>query len=1375
MSHSAPSTSDRLSGVTLRTLGGAGLLIDGEPEPILGPGKPFALLTYLALTPGRRSSREFLLDLLWADAEPERARNALRQVLFHLRRLLGEDALPGTAEVSLAAHLTSDRDLFLAAVERGELETAMERYGGEFLPAFGVPGGARFEQWADTERERLRAAFLRCAELLVRRHLDASRFRDAQRLARRARDEAPDAESAWRLLLETTVASRDFVAAAVEADALEQWAANHEVVVEPATRTAIARARQVSPAPGEASTGTGLVAELTGREREFAAITSAWDVARAGHARHVHLTAPAGLGKTRLLRDATARLRAAGAPVVWVRGAPGDREVPFALASDLALALAALPGAAGIAPASAAALTALAPQLSSLLTAAPDPASGDEALRRRIHAVADLVHAVADEQPFVLAIDDLHWADPASSQVLDGILPRLQGARVLCLTAARPERVPSGEAMQTFTLEPLTVAQVGSLVSALGALPHDAAWARDVVPLLCDATHGSPLLVLETLRLAMDVGCLSLVDGAWQCADEARLRAQLRAGEALRERVRVLPATHAWVLALLATAGTPLSVAQLAGSVDAAADLPGILATLEREGFVTRAGSAWTAAHDEIAAAGRAALDPGKRATAERTVGELLVHDPDLDALHLLRGAHHLVAAGESARVRQLFRRYVRLSRARRDRPLLAQLAADVLGPASEPGPVRDLVRSLPLHWRVGLWTRGRQAAAAMALVAIALAAVVVRNGRADVTGRPRLVYLDSVGTTRAVAVRTEDFDGRTAPVTPARAAALAPVTRWIGARPPAVSPDGRSVAWNQDAGDSTTIDIWIRTPAGTRRLTSHARDDVVTGWMPDGSALVGLTNRWSPPDEGNYDVALFDTATGAAHQVTRGPAHDGEPRVSPDGTRLVFNREPTELPYRICLTRVDGAGEPECRSLDLQAPVVVGWISDVELLLVTDSLGVRRLVRYDWARDARVVVAGPSVAWAFLSPDRKWVLASLRVPGLRGWHDWLIPLDRPAQARQVDPVGGAPVARWWEGVADTSTVIARLAFTDSTRDILPGVGSRLEVQALIAAGRSVPLRVPVDWRSSDTTIATVDSSGIVRARAHGHVTITASLAGWRTASREVDVRATEAHVVLDERWDPSWTTRWIRFGEPAPEVVPGPGRVSAFWNHGDGTWASMALLRQGWSAREGLGLEVRVSTPITRHDWQRLRTTLVAGIDPAALERADQRGAAPLPSTDDARCAAEYPGSGGAYGLGILRAGAGYSPALQVDSLRALLSSGTWWTLRLQLFPDGRCGVAVNGQPIWLSPEPVSLDREFRVRLGDESFGSRLLHGPLQLWTGVRTDIDWARPAPLPAPAPRREDEAAPPPGAGPTVRGNPAPASRLAPAPRGASRGTP
>ena len=71
-------------------------------------------------------------------------------------------------------------------------------------------------------------------------------------------------------------------------------------------------------------------------------------------------------------------------------------------------------------------------------------------------------------------------------------------------------------------------------------------------------------------------------------------------------------------------------------------------------------------------------------------------------------------------------------------------------------------------------------------------------------------------------------------------------------------------------------------------------------------------------------------------------------------------------------------------------------------------------------------------------------------------------------------------------------------------------------------------------------------------------------------------------------------------------------------------------------------------------------------------------------------------------------------------------MQSGGWQRARLQLFPDGTCRVAVNGIPVAHPTRRVSLERPFRVLLSGHSYQTRMLHGPLEVWTGVKGDIDW-------------------------------------------------
>ena len=71
-------------------------------------------------------------------------------------------------------------------------------------------------------------------------------------------------------------------------------------------------------------------------------------------------------------------------------------------------------------------------------------------------------------------------------------------------------------------------------------------------------------------------------------------------------------------------------------------------------------------------------------------------------------------------------------------------------------------------------------------------------------------------------------------------------------------------------------------------------------------------------------------------------------------------------------------------------------------------------------------------------------------------------------------------------------------------------------------------------------------------------------------------------------------------------------------------------------------------------------------------------------------------------------------------------IHTGQWHRVRLQIFPDGTCGLAINGRAVGRSTTRVPLDRPYRVWTEGKSIGSTVLVGPLEVWTGVRTDVDW-------------------------------------------------
>ena len=94
--------------IRLQTLGTVDLRSDGrEMSTVIAQPTRLALLAYLAAArPRGFHSRDTLIALFWPESDGERARNSLRQALHHLRRSLGEAAIPGRGDREVAVDPT---------------------------------------------------------------------------------------------------------------------------------------------------------------------------------------------------------------------------------------------------------------------------------------------------------------------------------------------------------------------------------------------------------------------------------------------------------------------------------------------------------------------------------------------------------------------------------------------------------------------------------------------------------------------------------------------------------------------------------------------------------------------------------------------------------------------------------------------------------------------------------------------------------------------------------------------------------------------------------------------------------------------------------------------------------------------------------------------------------------------------------------------------------------------------------------------------------------------------------------------------------------------------------------------------------------------
>lgn len=1306
----------------LRTLGGLGLYRQGEDVPLIPSGKPIALVVYLSALPDHRTNREHLLNLLWTDREPAPARHALRQTVWYLRQRLGDDALEvGNEHITLTASVAWDRDSFLSAIEAGRIAEAIEVYRGEFLGGFAVPGGLAFEHWAEAECRRLELLFRHAAESLARERLTEGQFRAARELARRVRDGDPFDESGWRLLIEACLAHDDRISALAESQRLHQLLAAEERTPEPATQ-ALLRRVNAQPAEVERPDDGALVTEMVGREREFSALAAAFTGARHGPARVAVVTAPAGLGKTRLLLDLARRLAAAGTPAVYVRAQPGDRDIPGSYLAEVARQLAGRPGARGVSPASASSLVALDPSISGRFPALPDSATGDDARRHRVAALAELIEAVAAERPFALLLDDLHWGDAYSRDALEHAISRARAARVLFVCATRPGGALRGvELDEKRQLQPFTVAQVEALLSTVASLPAQS-WAADFPTQLHSAGEGSPLLVLETLQLALETGALSRTNGAWECADPAALEALLKAGSALGRRLDQLDRHEHWLLLLLAAAGTPLPTETLVrASGQAQERTQGTLHALERRGLVSRDGNQWSVAHDEIAERCAAGADPRQVTATHAALGRTLLA-ASRDASDLRSAARHLAAASLEEDLAAVAGRWVRQAQANGDRRPARALLADLLGAGRDDDLVRRLTGSLPWHQRAGRGMRMAVMVTAAALAVTGVAALASRSGSAGPGVLMAIWTHEASGhwRMRARAITQQDVAHGIIDIKSLKATDVLSPSQAEGVLRPG---DPSMLATTSAYPDSGGVEVAVTTAGqpGAARLTHSRGDDFARAWSPDGRWLVIATDRWTNRSRTDLLIVDPDHPDSAVRRLTfNARARDETPLWSPDGTRVAFLRSSIDSPpTSLCVVSVDAHGERCFNVPGHTASVPLGWINAVEVAgQFTDSAGDPQILAVNTLDGTyRLLLDGLELAQSHVPG---WIACYCRRSTAEPYQPMVLPAARPDHAIRILPAEPPPAVVLFPAATPRS-FLGRIAIAGAEHPIPRDGAYKLRLEGWNADGDPAePLAAR--WGTNDTAAATIDSAGVVHPRREGRVLVRVTAGGWRSDSAWVTIGPPEAQTVTVENWRRGIEAPWVPFGTPPPYTGRVRGEIALVPN-GDSTWSNGVYLDRRLPAIGGLGVELRLSTPLTSPEWQEFALLLVSAdsLNTGAWDL--RRGELPIPNEQWRECAARYPSSESEVGHGSLRFTWGIYREVPAPPS---MPTGRWTRLRLQLFPDGRCGLAVDGRALSILERLAPPGDSMMVLLESRSFHTRIAAGPIEVWLGVRRDVDW-------------------------------------------------
>jgi DNA-binding CsgD family transcriptional regulator len=253
---------------------------------------------------------------------------------------------------------------------------------------------------------------------------------------------------------------------------------------------------------------------LVGRDTYLALVEARLARAAAGAGQLLFVAGEAGIGKTRLLGSAARRAQASGFTVARGAAFPGDTQSLAGLLLDLAsdLTSAADP-----------VLSDIGQRLTSRVREIPTGA-GDAHHRRRllVQDLADMVVTAGPGTPVLLVLEDLHWADELSLDVLGHLAGRLGTRPMLVAGAYRSDelypqlpmrnlraRLLGQRLAEEVRLPRLGLAQTAAMASATLGRPVPA----QVVAAIHERSDGIPLHVEEFLA-AIDEGALTPQSGA---------------------------------------------------------------------------------------------------------------------------------------------------------------------------------------------------------------------------------------------------------------------------------------------------------------------------------------------------------------------------------------------------------------------------------------------------------------------------------------------------------------------------------------------------------------------------------------------------------------------------------------------------------------------------------------------------------------------------------------------------------------------------------------------------------------------------------------------------------------------------------------------
>ena len=464
--------------------------------------KAEALFYYMAVK--KLLTRDEILHILWADQDEKAARDRLRDVIYSIKKALGDDVMltVGNSVVKLnpALHIEID-------VEGITADNIVDRYRGDFLDCFFVKNCYEFEEWTEEQRSRYRELYISAFQKRISGRAKALRPGDLAKYADLVMKNDAYDERSLREIMELYAAAGQHneaiqlynrLAAALKKDLGEQPEAETQKLC-----ARILEMRQQQPR------GTG-ADYFYGRDKELLRMNFWMDDLFLGKGSSMLVLGEAGVGKTSLINEVRRHADSSRFIVLMCSCFKAEKDLHLKPWYDILTQISSyVERNAGESVSHKHIMELLFPCLGD---SAKGPAD-DAWLCLTTEAVFSTLANSSKAQKIVLIFDDIQWMDGASKRLLTNVLLKQGNRNIGLLAACRDDcedriadfmlALETAELLTTIRLERFDMHETTDILhDCMPGLDGDS---RAIQKIYQD-TEGNALFLTELMKLAKEKG-----------------------------------------------------------------------------------------------------------------------------------------------------------------------------------------------------------------------------------------------------------------------------------------------------------------------------------------------------------------------------------------------------------------------------------------------------------------------------------------------------------------------------------------------------------------------------------------------------------------------------------------------------------------------------------------------------------------------------------------------------------------------------------------------------------------------------------------------------------------------------------------------------